>query len=124
MLKVTKAFSIISIVLGALYIVLGIVNCIPTGAVAPGSEEEVLQAMQIAFGVVYIIVGIGVIILSVITIKNIDKRNASSFITLGILNILFTSLVTGILLLCSKKTVEDENKAALEAAEAEETEQI
>lgn len=110
--------------LGALYIVLGIVNCIPTGAVAPGSEEEVLQAMQIAFGVVYIIVGIGVIILSVITIKNIDKRNASSFITLGILNILFTSLVTGILLLCSKKTVEDENKAALEAAEAEETEQI
>lgn len=124
MLKVAKAFSIISIVLGALYIVLGIVNCIPTGAVAPGSKEEVLQAMQIAFGVVYIIVGIGVIILSVITIKNIDKRNASSFITLGILNILFTSLVTGILLLCSKKTVEDENKAALEAAEAEETEQI
>lgn len=85
MLKVAKAFSIISIVLGALYIVLGIVNCIPTGAVAPESEEEVLQAMQIAFGVVYIIVGIGVIILSVITIKNIDKRNASSFITLGIL---------------------------------------
>lgn len=116
MLKTAKAFSIVSIVLSAFLLgsavffatlLIGLVGGIPEDVDGPAIFAGAI--FSFLFGIICLVLGVSSLVISIMTIVYINKRQTSTFIALGIVNILFASPVSGILLLCCKEKTEKEN---------------
>lgn len=116
MLKTAKAFSIVSIVLSAFLLgsavffatlLIGLVGGIPEDVDGPAIFAGAIFSFLL--GIICLVLGVSSLVISIMTIVYINKRQTSTFIALGIVNILFASPVSGILLLCCKEKTEKEN---------------
>lgn len=70
--------------------------------------KSLLSSIGTVLQVFCIIIGILSLAVSIITLIVEAKKKTKYFTCMGVLSIVFCNLIGGILLLCSKKTVEDE----------------